>query len=212
MIKAVLFDFDGTLVDTEDQYTVFWGGISREYRPDIERLEYKIKGTTLKQILGTYFPPEEHESIVKRLYAWEAQMDYSFYPHALEFIRDLKKHGVKCAVVTSSDEEKMKQVKKAIPEFDELFDRLLTSEHFKASKPDPDCYLLGAKVFGCELDECVVFEDAFTGLQAGMSSGIFTVGMATCNPRSAIEDKCHYVLDGYEGLTYETLQNIVEAR
>lgn len=210
MIKAVLFDLDGTLVDTEDQYTVFWGKTSRKYRPDIERLEYKIKGTTLTQILNTYFAPETHEEIIKELYEWEAQMDYSFYPYAIDFIHDLKKHGVKCAIVTSSDQAKIFQVRKAIPDFDEIFDRVLTAEDFAASKPDPDCYLRGAKVFDCSLDECVVFEDAFTGLQAGMSSGIFTIGMATVNSREEITGKCHYVLDNYNDLTFNKLQKIVK--
>lgn len=164
---------DGTLIDTEDQYTVIWGKICRKYRPDIPRLEYLIKGTTLVQIFERYFPNKADQvEIDQFLDKSEAEMDYSFYPGALAFIEDLKKNGVKCAIVTSSNQKKMASVRKAIANFDNLFDKVLTSEDFSASKPAPDCYLLGAKVFGCEKEECAVFEDAFTGLQAGMSSGI----------------------------------------
>ena len=211
MLKAVLFDLDGTLIDTEDQYTVIWGNICRKYRPDIPRLEYLIKGTTLVQIFERYFPNKEMQvEIEEFLDRSEAGMDYSFYPGALEFIEDLKKHGVKCAIVTSSNQKKMAAVRKAIPNFDNLFERVLTSEDFSASKPAPDCYLLGAKVFDCALNECAVFEDAFTGLQAGMSSGIFTFGITTCNPREAIQDKCKYVIDTFEGLTYDKVNKIIE--
>lgn len=213
MIKGALFDLDGTLIDTEDQYTVIWGKICRKYRPDIPRLEYLIKGTTLVQIFERYFPNKEDQiEIDQFLDKSEAEMDYSFYPGALAFIEDLKKNGVKCAIVTSSNQKKMASVRKAILNFDDLFDRVLTSEDFSASKPAPDCYLLGAKVFGCEKDECAVFEDAFTGLQAGMSSGIFTFGITTCNSREAIADKCNYVIDSFEGLTYKKVNEIIANR
>lgn len=92
MIKAALFDLDGTLIDTEDQYTVIWGKICRKYRPDIPRLEYLIKGTTLVQIFERYFPNKADQvEIDQFLDKSEAEMDYSFYPGALAFIEDLKK-------------------------------------------------------------------------------------------------------------------------
>ena len=55
-LKVALFDLDGTLVDTEGQYTQFWGRMARRYRPDVPQLEYLIKGTTLTQIFERYFP------------------------------------------------------------------------------------------------------------------------------------------------------------
>lgn len=208
--RVALFDLDGTLIDTEGQYTKIWGEIARKYRPDVVGLEYLIKGTTLVQIFEKYFPEEEVRIGVKAMLdAGEEGMKYEFFPGALEFIADLKANGVKCAIVTSSNQKKMENVKKAIPNFYELFDKVLTSEDFAASKPAPDCYLLGAKVFGAEIGECVVFEDAFTGLQAGMSSGIFTIGLATCNSVEAIKDKCDYVLEGFEGVRYETICEVL---
>lgn len=210
-LKAALFDLDGTLVDTEDQYTVFWGATARKYRPDVPRLEHLIKGTTLTQIFDTYFPdPQWQAEITAGLNEWEAQMRYEFYPGALEFLKDLKRNGVKCAVVTSSNIPKMESVKRQITDFDALFDKVLTAEDFTASKPAPDCYLLGARTFDADIDECVVFEDAYTGLQAGVSSGIFTVGLASNHTQEELQDKCDYVLDSFEGMTYDKLVAIME--
>lgn len=210
--KAALFDLDGTLVDTENQYTIFWGNTCRKYRPDIPDLEYKIKGQTLVQIFANYFPdPEVQKEIVPALNAWEAQMQYPWIPGALDFLADIRRHGVKCAVVTSSNRPKMESVARAIPGFDQLFDRVLTSEDFSASKPAPDCYLLGAKIFGCSIDECVVFEDAFNGLKAGKSSGIFTIGLATYNPPEVIAPLCHHVIPDFTRLSYENLSQIINA-
>ena len=50
MLKAALFDLDGVVFDTEPQYTIFWGGICKEFHPELPGLEYKIKGQTLVQI------------------------------------------------------------------------------------------------------------------------------------------------------------------
>lgn len=208
-LKVALFDLDGTLIDTEGQYTEIWGAIGRKYRPDLPDFSQAIKGTTLTQILDIYFPDMDiRHDVVAELDEKEAGMRYEFYDGALDFIADLRRNGVKCAIVTSSNVKKMESLKKQVPDFDDLFDRVLTSEDFTASKPNPDCYLLGARVFDAALDECVVFEDAFTGLQAGMSAGIFTIGLATCNSREAIEDKCNYVLDNFIGLTYDKIEEI----
>lgn len=212
MIKAALFDLDGTLIDTENQYTKIWHEIAVTFRPDVERLEYLIKGTTLTSIFATYFPdPKVQEEVFKMLDKGESQMTYEFYPGAIEFINDLKEHGVKCAIVTSSNKLKMQYFQAYNPQAYDLFDFVLTSEDFKASKPNPDCYLRGAEVCGAGIDECAVFEDAFTGLQAGMSSGIFTIGLPTGNPVEAIKDKCHYVLSDWQNFTYQKLCSIVES-
>jgi len=206
-LKAALFDLDGTLIDTEEQYTEFWGAMGRMYLPNIPTFAHDIKGTTLRQIYDRYFPDEAlRKRITVQLDEWEAHMDYRIIAGAEAFLTDLRRHGVLCAVVTSSNQKKLDSVKARIPQFMDLFDYILTSEDFRASKPAPDCYLTAAKVCEARTEECVVFEDAFTGLQAGKSSGIMTVGLCTTNPRGAIEDRCDYVLDDFLGLTVERVK------
>lgn len=206
MLKVALFDLDGTLVDTEGQYSVFWGGIGKRFKPEIPAFDQIIKGTTLKQIFSRYFPlKEQQEQILPLLEEFESRMKYEFFPGARAFIEDLHANGVKCAIVTSSDRKKMSNVYSAIPDFSELFDAVLTAEDFKESKPSPDCYLRGAARFGADISECVVFEDAYNGLAAGMASGIFTIGLATGHKRREIESRCNKVIDGYEGINYRSL-------
>ena len=202
--KAALVDLDGTLFDTEGQYSIFWGKTCRRFRPDIDRLEYKIKGMTLVQIYDKYFPdPEVQAIITEGLNEWEMQMRYNSIAGAEDFVMDCKRHGVKCAIVTSSNQMKMKAVAAQLPHFDALFDRVLTSEDFTASKPAPDCYLLGAKIFGLDIDECVVFEDAINGLQAGMASGIYTIGITTTNTPDVVAQLSHHVIKDFTELNYE---------
>lgn len=205
--KGALFDLDGTLFDTEGQYSEFWGAVGRKYHPEMPDFEQVIKGTTLTQIFGRYFPdPDLQHEIQQELDAWEAQMDYRFMPGAERFIEELRQHGVKCAVVTSSNIPKMKSVRRRVPNFDKMFDRVLTAEDFSASKPAPDCYLLGAKVFGLSTDECIVFEDALTGIEAGTSADIMTVGFATTCSREVIEDKCDAVFNSFTEINYDKMK------
>lgn len=206
MLKAALFDLDGTLIDTEGQYSIFWGGIGKEYHPEVPDYANVIKGKTLVQILAEGYTPEQRIEIKARLDEFERNMKYTFFPGALEFLRDLKAHGVKMAIVTSSDRAKMSNVMPRLPELSELMDIITMAEDFHASKPDPDCYLQAQRKLGMEKEDCLVFEDALSGLAAGMASGMFTIGMATTNPRSVIESKCNLVLDSFVGVNYETLK------
>ena len=186
---AALFDFDGVIMDTETQYTVFWDE------------------QTLPQIYEKYFSdlPEAQQEITAGLNIYEKSMSYEYIPGVEAFIADLRKHGAKIAVVTSSNEEKMQNVYNAHPEFKGMVDRILTGEMFARSKPAPDCFLLGMEIFGATPENSYVFEDSFHGLQAGMTSGATVIGLATTNTREAITGKAHYIIDDFSEMTFEHL-------
>jgi HAD superfamily hydrolase (TIGR01509 family) len=208
--KLALFDLDGTLINTESQYTRFWEMVGEELDLNVPNLAQVIKGRTLDSIFQTFIPSEElQKEITYRLDLFEAQMQFPFYPGVLDFIDDVRKNGVKCAVVTSSNKAKMSAVKARIPNFEDLFDKVLTAEDFVASKPDPACYLYAAQVFSANKCECVVFEDAVNGLQAGVSAGMFTIGFATTNPRDVIEPLCHHVQDDFLHLSFTDVENML---
>lgn len=206
-IKAALFDLDGVVFDTEPQYTRFWGGVFREYKPGSVDLELKIKGQTLVQIFDGYFDnPDERAAITKKLDAFERQMTFEYVDGFEAFISDLKRNGLKTCVVTSSNQEKMGNVYASHPEFKLYFDHILTSEDFSKSKPAPDCYLKGADVCGCLPSECVGFEDSYNGLRSVRGSGAFVVGLATTNSAELIAPLSDWVIKDYRGLNTEKLR------
>ena len=129
-LKAALFDLDGVVIDTETQYSVFWGSQCRLYHPEHPGLENEIKGQTLDQILDMGWSGElesERQVLIERLNAFEAQMQLDYLEGFLPFISDLRQHGMKTAVVTSSNRLKMENVYRQHPEFQQLFDAILTS-------------------------------------------------------------------------------------
>ena len=113
--KAALFDLDGTLVDTEAQYSVFWKKMGEIYHPEIPDFDQIIKGTTLDNIYQNYFPdPLIQNKISPVLQDWEIKMNYPFINGAESFIRELKNNDVLCAVVTSSNNNKINALRKKI--------------------------------------------------------------------------------------------------
>ena len=184
-LKAALFDLDGVVFDTEPQYSVFWGEQCQLYHPEHPGLEHEIKGSTLEQIFEIGWGGElkkEREKVIERLNAFEAQMCLNYVDGFEKFVKDLRIKGVKTAVVTSSNLQKMENVYSKHPEFKSYFDAILTSEDFAESKPSPDCYLRAAKRLGVSVDECVVFEDSINGLRSGQAAKMRVVGLLTTNP------------------------------
>lgn len=206
---AVLFDFDGVIMDTETQYSIFWHKVGVDYL-GMEDLESRVKGQTLVYIYDNFFAGKtaEQEEITAALNRFEQEMSYDYISGVLDFIADLRSHDVKMAVVTSSNDQKMSAVYRAHPEVKTMFDRILTAEMFAHSKPAPDCFLLGMEIFGTTPETTYVFEDSFNGLKAGMASEATVVGLATTNSREDIAPLCHYVLDDFEGFTYDKLTQL----
>ena len=208
---AALFDFDGVMVNTEFQYSKFWDAIGKEYFPQYAAFGTLIKGQTLVQIYSRYFSDMEDEqpSVTARLDDFESKMSYDYIPGVVEFITAIRSHGVKTAIVTSSDRKKMDKAFLAHPELRDIADRVLIAEMFSRSKPAPDCFLLGAAVFDTVPQNCIVFEDSLHGLEAGNAAGMKVVGLSTTFPPELIKDKCDVLIPDFTAFTYEKMMTLL---
>lgn len=196
--KAALFDLDGVILDTESQYSAFWGSVGKRYFPELESLDSLVKGRTLSEICRNYLDDKPFKAEVLADHViFQSNIVFSFIKGADLFVQKVRKQGMKTAIVTSSDAAKMRGVYKAYPEFKTWFDRILTEEDFKASKPDPDCYLCAAKMLNVDKDQCIVFEDSRSGLQAGKNAGMTVVGLATTLPRKVVETLADITIDDF---------------
>lgn len=178
-IKAVIFDFDGTLVDSLgiwkhvdelfferrgfvfDEKIVQFGGRSfsecAEYIKDLFQLEESVD--QIKQ---------EWINISIPLY----EKELTFKPYAKEFVKVLKAAGIKTAIGTSNNQDIIKPVliKHNMIEY---FDNILTCCEAGRGKPYPDIYLTIAENLQVKPDECIVFEDTLEGVLAGKNAGMF---------------------------------------
>ena len=208
---AALFDMDGVVLDTEGQYDNFWREQGKRYHPDMPEFHKVIKGQTTELILKNYFEGDValQQQVSRELDEFERWMNFPYFPGVEQFIRTLQKHGVRTALVTSSNTKKMAYVLRVHPEFAELFECMITADKITRSKPDPECYLLAARELQIEPDDCCVFEDSFSGIEAGQRAGMKVVGLATTNPREKIQDKVDRVLSDFTGCVYDEFVSLM---
>ena len=185
--KAMIFDLDGTLVDS----MWMWYDIDVEYLgrfgfqvPD--RLQEDIEGMSFSET-AVYFKERFNipDSIEKIKDDWN-KMAWDKYTYevpmkkgAMEFIKECKKHGILLGIATSNSRELVENII-AVHNIKDYFDCIMTGCDVKHGKPAPDIYLAVAKVLNVEPTDCLVFEDIIPGIQAGKSAG-----MEVC----AIEDE-----------------------
>jgi HAD superfamily hydrolase (TIGR01509 family) len=195
----VLFDLDGVIMDTETQYGIFWNRTGKELL-GLDDFGKRIKGQTLNHIISHFDgASKSKDEIIRELYEYERNMSYDYIPGADEFMKDLHARGIPMAIVTSSNDAKMVNVRRAHPELWELTEAVLTSEHFSKSKPDPECFIKGMEILGGRPEDTYVFEDSIHGINAGRAAGAKVIGLATTNTREAIVHLCDQVIDDFRG-------------
>lgn len=182
MIKAIIFDFDGLVLDTETVwYEAYQEVLKEQFQFDLSIEEFsKCVGSSdtglfsyLKQEIGNHVEAEElrkstseiHRKNIKEIKAREGVEDY---------LRDAKKAGLKVALATSSTRNW------AVTHLTNLgllsyFDHLITQDDVEHIKPAPDLFLKALKVLEVEPNEAVVLEDSLNGLLAAQASNIRTV-------------------------------------
>lgn len=206
---AGLFDLDGVILDTEGLYTQFWAQQGEWAHPEIPDFSSKLKGRTLKEILKDYFPQaHQAQELIRRLNEFEGRMSFRYVPGVLAFVEELKAEKMKLAIVTSSDEQKMKHVYAVHPELKELFDVIITADLITHSKPDPECYLLAAQKLEVEPTNCFVFEDSMSGLEAGCRAGMTVVGLSTTYPEEQVASKAVVVIPDFCRFSYPELLDL----
>ncbi|MDR3140153.1 MAG: HAD family phosphatase [Tannerellaceae bacterium] len=205
MMKTVLFDFDGVLVDTEPIYDIFWNEAGKRYNTGIENFAGIIKGTTLPDIIASHFndrTEEEIQTIIRESTAYEKNMPLPAMPGSMEFLHLLKKRRVTMGLVTSSDREKIERAI-ALYQLDRIFSAIVTSDRITKGKPDPMCYLLAASDLNVSPGDCLVFEDSFAGIQAATEAGMQVIALSTTNPVESLLDKASKVIPDFKGITFE---------
>ena len=209
---AALFDFDGVIMDTEPQYTLFWDAIGKVYYPEIENFGHHIKGQSLKELYKNYFGETEglQDFITQKLLEFEGQMHFEYIDGVVAFMKELREKGVRLAIVTSSNDAKMANAYREHPELKSMVDTIITADRVTHSKPHPECFLLGAETLDVPVENCIVFEDSFHGIEAGNRAGMKVIGLTTTNPAEAIADKVSLTISDFVGFSFEKMTSVLE--
>lgn len=216
--KAVIFDLDGTLMDSMWMWTdidiEYLGRYGYELPPDLQN---EIEGMGFTET-ATYFKnrfrlPQPLEEIKKE---WN-RMAYDKYAHKVglkkgagNFLRELRKRGVKTAIASSNSRELI-SVCLAANQIEDSFDCILTSCDVAKGKPSPDIYVGAARMLHVSPEECLVFEDVPMGILAGKSAGMQVCAVEdemAASKRREIRRLADYYIRSYDEIldrTYEVL-------
>jgi beta-phosphoglucomutase len=189
MIKAFLFDLDGVIVDTAVFHYKAWKRLTNQLGFDIdEEFNETLKGISrmdsLDAILkhgGVSISQEEKEKYAKIKNDWYLELVNQMtvndiLPGVENFLKDSRELGIKIALGSASKNASLILEKTGILG---LFDAIIDGNHVSKSKPDPEVFLKGAEALDVEYDACVVFEDAYAGVQAAKAAGMVAVGIGS---------------------------------
>jgi beta-phosphoglucomutase len=185
ILRAALWDMDGTLIDSGEYHWLSWQGVlAAEGRP-ITRDEFAATfGQRNDTILRGWFSADLPDAEVMRISnVKEARYRDLMREHGIEllpgvrhWIERLHDEGWRQAVASSAPLENIRTIL-AVMEIESFFDTLVSAEHVQRGKPDPQVFLLAAEGVGVPPARCVVVEDAPAGLEAGQRAGMRTIGV-----------------------------------
>ncbi|MDX2470115.1 MAG: HAD-IA family hydrolase [SAR324 cluster bacterium] len=183
-IKAIIFDMDGLLLDTEPIYTLVTQQILDSYGLKFEwELKSRMMGqdvTIALQMLidhyGLDLTPKSFDEAQRPLFE-KAFLESKPMPFAMELTEKLKSLNIPMAVATSSS-LKYFQIKTSNHGlWFECFKSIVTGDEVKACKPAPDLFLEAAKRLNTAPEDCLVFEDAITGVAAAKAAGMSVIAV-----------------------------------
>lgn len=191
MIKAVIFDLDGVIVDTAHYHFLAWKRQAKELGIDLtEKDNEKLKGVSRMQSLQVILDmgkinisKEKKESLAERKNEWfreyiEAMKPSEIFPGVKDLITSMRKMGLKIALASSS-----KNAPRVIELLGirNLFDALVDGSMIIDTKPDPEIFMLTAQKLNVAPKDCLVFEDAEAGVEAALRAGMKCVGVGSVN-------------------------------
>lgn len=216
---AALFDMDGVLVDNHRFHAESWQQFATCYGRSItpeqyaqyingrvaaDSLPYVMQRTLLAEEIHTL--TEEKEAIYRELYA----PTLAPTPGLISFLTELKQQGVPMAVGTSAPVSNIAFTLDGTG-IREFFSAVVDASMISRGKPDPEIYLTAAQRLGVSPDRCVVFEDAFSGIEAGLRAGMRVVALATTHTREELAHTgAHLIIDDFGGITLSVLMRTMK--
>lgn len=213
MLKGIIFDLDGVIVDSHAAHKKAWQGLLRALGRDVDdaALEFVMEGRKRVEILR-HFLGDANEEDVRRYGGWKDELfskvehEVKTVPGVAEFVKDAKAAGLALAVGTSAGR---RRAQKMLQRFGlaSHFAIVVTGDEVRAGKPDPEIFLRAASGLGIAPEYLLVCEDAACGVQAARGAGMKCLGVAANGRRALLESAgADWVVDDFEQVGLDQLK------
>ncbi len=215
MLRAMVFDMDGTLFDTERIYIAAWLAAGKEMNVDgVESAIPAFMGRTnadTRQYFEEKFPDVDYDAFIaarERNYLREiAAHGIPVKPGVRELLEYLRERGVKIALATATKRVRAEENLRTtglLP----YFDVLVTGDMVQRGKPDPETFLRAAELLGVTPADCIGVEDSFNGVRSIAAAGMTTVMIPDMvQPTGEIRALADYVLPDMAALLHKLKEN-----
>jgi HAD superfamily hydrolase (TIGR01509 family) len=216
VIQAVIFDLDGTLVETEELKALSYARAARELRPTLSEAEvveafkdyvgrsrhevatalldrFGLEGAAATRMaeFGVRAPWQAYVQVRLRVYeellADRDLVEAQRYPHNIALLHEIRRLGYPTGLATMSHLEQAQRVLGILGLGDD-FDVVATRDEVEHGKPDPEIDLLVARELGVEPGQCLIFEDSPAGAVAGLAAGMEVIAVTTDLTRQKFSD------------------------
>lgn len=209
-IKAVLFDLDGTLVDSMSMWkTIDVDYLKKFNLPVPETLQQDIEGLSMyqtaiyfKETFGIPASLEEIQNTWNTMAYFQYTNRVPLKPAVKEFLELLKEKNILCGIATSNSRILTEAILKA-HQIEDYFSVLVTGDEVTKGKPDPQVYLTAAEKIGVNPENCLVFEDIPFGIMAGKRAGMTVCTVEDIYSMKDKEEKIRladFYIESYEEL------------
>lgn len=214
---AVIFDMDGVICHTNPYHSLAFREFfsTRSLNPTDEEFAQHMYGKSNSYILSHFLKrpiagtellemEEEKEGLFRKIYE----------PHIepisgiIEFMSDLKSNNVKLGVATSAPYANLELILTKV-DIREKLGSIMASEDVKKHKPDPEVYLTSAINLGMKPEQCLVFEDSFSGVTAALNAGMRVVGVLSSHTKEELPP-CNLYIDNYTDLSYRKITELFQ--
>ena len=217
MLKAVIFDMDGVIVNSEPLHHLAYKKMFEEFKLDVSNSLYEsFTGQSTysicEQLYEIFDLKVDANALVlsKRKHfkiIFENDSSFEMIDGAMNLIKDYFENNLTLVLASSAS---MTNIERIFKKFDlnKFFKAKISGADLKESKPNPEIFIKAAQLAGFKKEECIVIEDSTSGIAAAKSAQIYCVGYDSLNSKNQNYDKANLVINNFKEIQFDKISKL----